>query len=511
MVAVEKGNNSIANEERFTLDAEQEAALSAMLRPESEGACLLGSDMGTGKTPICIEFCKRFGAKAVLIIAPLQTIDGWKRHMDLLGYDDLPFRQIKSGVAGQKAFADYQWRMPGVYFVGQEYFVRLGQRTELVFNKNGKPRMKNNKQVKRKVYTHAWDAVMDVVIFDEVHRSQSVDSGTHMVLMEMGAPKYKIGASGTPTGNSFDGAYAVTKWLWPHRAEPNIYYWRAKWAETVYDPFAAHNQKVVGELVPGAYFASLPCYIRIESDLDIEVDDQKIWVDLLPEQRRVYDELEKQMVAWIQDHPMVVKLPVTKRTRQRQATLALPTLVPILDDSGEIIDYDITFSDDAPSSKVDRMWSILEKPEDFNGEPAIIFTDSQIFGRVLAKQINMHYGKDLAYEWSGKISRKKRDAIKQSFLNGEFKYLVAVIKAAGTGTDQLQEVAANILFVSLDDSRIENEQGIGRAVRRGQKARLVKIRRLMARDTIDSGQLSSQTQQALRMNAILRKRAKVKS
>ena len=116
----------------------------------------------------------------------------------------------------------------------------------------------------------------------------------------------------------------------------------------------------------------------------------------------------------------------------------------------------------------------------------------------------------MAYEWSGKVSKKKRAEVKEAFLNGEFKYLVAVIKAAGTGTDRLQEVAANILFISLDDSRIENEQGVGRAVRRGQKSLVVKIRRLMARDTIDSGQLSSQTQQALRMNAILRKRARAK-
>lgn len=507
MVAMEKGSDNRADES-FVLDAEQEAALEYMLRPEADGACLLGSDMGTGKTAISIEFCKRISAKTVLIIAPLQTVDGWERHMELLGYNGLPFRQIMPGKDGQKAFADYQWQIPGVYFVGQEYFVRLGQRTEPVFNKNGQPRMKNKKQVKRKVYTHAWDASMDVVIFDEVHRSQSVESGTHMVLMEMAIPKYKIGASGTPTGNSFDGAYAVTKWLWPHLAEPNIYYWRAKWAETVWDKFAVKNQRTVGELNPGAFFASLPCYIRIESDLDIEVDDQKVWVDLLPEQRRVYDELEDQMVAWIKDHPMVVKLPVTKRTRQRQATLALPTLVPILDESGEIVDYDITFSDDAPSSKVDRMWSILE--DDFESEPAVIFTDSQIFGRVLAKQINMHYAEDIAYEWSGKISRKNRDEIKQRFLNGEFKYLVAVIKAAGTGTDELQYAASNMLFASIDDSRIENEQGVGRLVRRGQEAEVVKIRRLMARDTIDSGQLSSQTQQALRMNAILRKKAKVK-
>lgn len=495
---------------------EQTEAVDTMMSKKSQGACLMGSEVGTGKTLVSVEFAKRFGAKVTLIIAPLQTLGapglgGWHGTFDQQEFAH-PFRRIDSDLSGRAALADYQWNVPGVYFIGQEYFVRLGWKKVQQFNRNKTPKMKlsrkNNtmEEVWKNERLPLWGrTVPDLVIFDEVHRAQNGSSVTNDTLM--GGPgqrggmnaRYKIGASGTPYGNSFDGAWAVTRWLWPHLVDSSIYVWRSKWCEVVYDHFAVRNQKVVGELVEGAFFNSLPCYIRIESDLDIEMDAKDVIVTISPEQRRIYTELENSMVAWIQDNPMVTSFPIVKRIRQRQATLGVPTLIP--DGEGG---FDVRFALDCESVKIDSTWSILEK--DFEHEPTVIFTDSQIFADVIVYRLNSRYGEDSARKWSGKVTRKLRDQHKQDFIEGKFKYLVAVIRSSGTGTDGLQFAARNMLYFSSDDSRIDNEQSIGRLVRRGQTADKVRLRRLIAKDTIDSGQLSKHMRDALRANKILKKR-----
>lgn len=496
--------------EPMTLTDEQQEALDRMLSTESQGACALASDMGTGKTVLSVEACKALNAKVVLVIGPLQTLgkplkegdersEGW--HGTFMQQQfPYPFRQIKSDEKGKATLADYQWNVPGVYFIGQEMFTKMGWEIKEDLDPRGNVKKDKKGKAKRKYQRLAvWGLTKpDVVIFDEIHRIQNADSRTFNTLMGAGQSHagglqagFKIGASGTITGNTFDGAWAVTRWLWPDLIDQSIYVWRAKWAEIEYDHFAVRNQKVVGEKEPGAFFNSLPCYIRHEARNDIEIDEKNVEVVLYDEQRRVYNELEQMQVAWIKENPMVTSFPIVKRTRQRQATLGMPSVTE---------DGDVSFDLECESVKIDSMWSILEN--DFEGEPAIIFTDSQQFAEVLVHRI----GQQFARKWSGKVSQKKRAEIKKAFIDGEFPYLVAVIAASGTGTDGLQFACRNLLYMSSDDSRIDNEQSVARVVRRGQAAKLVRIRRLIALDTIDSGQLSSQIEAAIRMNRILKAR-----
>ncbi len=498
--------------EPMILSDEQQQAVNSMKDAMPSGGALLASEMGTGKTGIGVEFCIQTDAQTILVIAPLQTMGapdegGWWGTFDQQG-STLPFRQIDSQKSGKQALADYQWSVPGIYFVGQEYFVSIGQDTVPVMIRKGVPKIakKTGKPLTKRVDNGTWSTVKpDAVIFDEVHRAQSVESRTHEVLMLLDA-KFKIGASGTPTGNSFDGAYAVCKWIWPHLAERNIYDWRDKWAEVEYDHFAVRNQKTVGEKVEGAYFNSLPCYIRIESEDEFDIDDQIVLVELSSEQRRIYDELDLQMVAWINDNPMVTKLPVTKRVRQRQATLAMPSIRWFENPKTGEQDFEVSFDNNCQSSKIEKSYKILE--QDFENLPSLIFTDSQLFARVLTWRLNQRYGEGSAREWSGKVTRKKRNEDKKAFIAGEYKYMVAVIAAAGTGTDGLQLATDNMLYMSASDSRIDNLQSMKRLARRGQKSAVVKIRRLHAIDTIDSGQHSKQQEQALRMNRIMKRKTR---
>lgn len=449
--------------ERLVPTPEQEEAIVKMVSEKSGGA-LNASTMGAGKTLKAVEAVRRRGDKIVLLIAPLGTRLGWQATFERQGVG-LPFKWLNSTKQGKGFVEDWQWGKSGVYFVGTEYFVRQGW--------SGKKR------------TSIWANEPDIVLFDEAHRSQNRQSKTYKTLNQVWAPM-KISMSGTPTGNSFEGAWSVTKWLWPSLIDRSYYVWREKWCELEYDYFDPSGRKVVGEKKPGAFFNSLPCYIRLESELDVDLVEEQVFVELSATQRRAYSKLEKDLIVWVEDNPLVVEFPITLRTRLRQATLGMFSV----DEAGEV-----TFRDDCKSSKLDALQDILGNR--IEGEKALILTDSKKFANVICARI------DNALPWHGDVSQAQREKYKEEFISGDAQYLVAVTSAIAEGVDGLQHATRNIVWVSRSDNRILNEQAMKRIHRNGQKQQVQSFE-IVALDTYDSGVISEQMTKALLMNRTLK-------
>jgi superfamily II DNA or RNA helicase len=452
--------------EALTPTALQQKAIDKIIA-EPTRAALNGSTMGAGKTLIAVEVAKGLDAETILLIAPLGTRLGWKVTFERQGVK-LPFKWINSTKDGKQAFEDWQWQLPGIYFVGVEYFVRMGWA--------GGKRTSN------------WSKEADLVLFDEVHRSQNRNSKTYRTIKAVKGG-FKLSMSGTPTGNKFDGAWAVTRWLWSDLITPSYHGWVSDWCKTEYDHFAPGNRKVVGELNPGSFFNSLPCYIRIESDLKVSIDEDVRYVELTAQQRKAYSQLEDNMIAWVEGNPLVVEFPITLRARLRQATLGMFTV----EDSGEV-----TFADDCKSSKIDAMLDILHN--DWDDEPALILTDSRKFADVVVSRLNG------AAAWHGNVSQSEREDRKKQFLDGDIRYIVAVTSAIAEGVDGLQHATRNILWLSRSDNRLLNEQAMARVMRQGQK-KTVRSIEIIALDTYDSGVLSSHIERAIEMNKILKERS----
>jgi len=454
--------------EPLTPTAEQDEAIVRMVW-EPSGAALNASTMGAGKTLKAVEVVKRRGDEFVLLIAPLGTRLGWRTTFERQGVD-LPFKWLNSTKQGKANLDDWMRAVPGIYFVGTEYFVRLGW--------NGRYR------------TKVWAQEPDVVLFDEAHRSQNRHSKTYKTLKQLGA-SFKLSMSGTPTGNSFSGAYAVTKWLWPDHVENSFYNWRDRWCDLQRDYFDPTGYKVIGERTPGAFFNSLPCYIRLESELDVPLVEEQVFVELSAVQKRAYKTLEKEMVLWVEDNPLVVEFPVTLRTRLRQATLGMFSVT---------VEGDVVFDDDCKSSKIDALEDILKNR--IEGEPALILTDSRKFADVVCARIPG------SVPWHGEVSQAQREKHKKAFIAGDVKYVVAVISAIAEGVDGLQHATRNVVWLSRSDNRILNEQAIKRVHRNGQKERVHSFD-IIALDTYDSGVISDQLSQALDMNRTLKSEYKL--
>lgn len=452
----------------LTPTGEQAEAIRRMVC-EPTRAALNASTMGSGKTLKAVEVVKALGAETVLLIAPLGTRLGWKVTLERQGVD-LPFKWINSTKKGKQCADDWQWQLPGVYFVGVEFFVRQA------FDEY-------------EARTKMWTPQPDVVLFDEVHRSQNRKSKTHKALKAVKGG-YKLAMSGTPTGNSFSGAWAVTRWLWPDVVQASYWGWVNKWCAVEYDHFAPQGKKIVGEKNPGEFFNSLPCYVRIESEFDEELVEEQEYVELSAGQRKAYDELEKTMVTWVKEQPIVVDVPIALRIRLRQATLGLFEL----DDEDNIV-----FADDCKSVKLDTMFDVLA--DRFDGESCLILTDSRKFADVTVGRLRE--AGHVAEAWHGNVSQVKREQVKEAFVGGSCKYVVAVIAAIAEGVDGLQNGTRNMLWLNRSDNRILNEQAVKRVHRQGQQ-HTVRSVELVAVDTYDQGVLSAQLQGAIAMNRTLK-------
>ena len=108
-----------------------------MLRPKADGGCLLGAEVGTGKTLISLEFCRRYNAQVILAVVPKNTIPQWAETAERLGLA-LPVRQISSTKAGMAAMSDLKWVRRGLYLITHQLFEAWSWREEPVIDRKPK-------------------------------------------------------------------------------------------------------------------------------------------------------------------------------------------------------------------------------------------------------------------------------------------------------------------------------------------------------------------------------------
>ena len=433
---------------KFTPTPHQEEAIQRILN-EPTRAALVGSELGTGKTLQAVEAIRRIGNEVNLVTAPLHTRDGWESTFERQTGERMRFANTKTK-PGREAMADLEWGVPGTYFMGRE-LARLQD----------------------------WSAVdVGTYVSDECHSWSSNSSRGFKANMRM-KPDFAIAQSATWFGSSFENAWAVPRVLWPEHTPGSYWLWRGEWCKLEYDPYARDKKKVTGEKNPGKWVNSLPCYIKLLSDLP-ELEPTIIRYTLNNTQRRMYREMEEQSLTWLKENPLAADLPIVQRIRLREIALATPEL-----DADGVLH----FPADAKSSLFEVM-SDLES--DLIGEQVLMGTHSAKFARYVAGRMRS------TFAWTGVVSGEAKAEAKADFVAGRVKNIVATQKAIGEGVDSLQHASRVIFELSLDDSPIMNQQFRGRLNRRGQLRRVLDYR-FVASDTIDDPQHESLLKKELQM------------
>lgn len=447
-----------------------------------DGTALVTSGVGGRKTLVAVEVGVRMKLDTIMVICPRNTIPTWMKTILAQDPDAKVFR-MDSTPKGKAAYTSLLMEEKGWFLCTPQWFLR-----------------------KR------WTGVTpDLAIFDEIHTAGSYSNRSRAAMHQLLAHR-RIGMSGTPIRNKWENMWSLIRWLWPHLMKETFWVWRRKQAGK-YDPFALQNWKVTGEKVPGQLVNSLPCYIQhlarercceFHPNGFLDLDEPTVYVnkiELSTNQKRFYQQMEKDYVAWLTTPdeagklPVVAELPIVARGMLRTCSLGLPS---INQETGKLY-----FEDNCESPKLDAENGLLSVLEQLDGSPVIVYTHDKRFTKVMVKRLNKAGHR--AVEWSGDISASQREVIKAGFIAGDWDVLVAVIGAIGTGTDGIQYASSTEIWVSESDDGTDNEQGRGRLDRPGQRTQVLRIY-LRGIGTMDEGVTSKQIQQALTLNKALRKK-----
>lgn len=464
----------------------QEADIRRIVKSVTPKAgALVVSAPGAGKTIVGVEVARRLKPKTILVIAPQGTHKGaWGRTFTRQMGPEFEPRRVDGTAKGKLALASLRWGDAGVFIMTPQWLARQD----------------------------FWSAIEpDMVIFDEIHMAGNYGIATQKRLHELHSP-IRLGLSGTPLRNKFENAWSLVRWIEPALMPLNFYLWRIRECETEYDPFAPQNRRVVGELEPGKLMNSLGCYVAhmqrekccrfhpkgflagLKAPIRIERD-----VAMTPRQRKFYQEMEGHLVSSLSEPneegvvPVRAELPVVARGMLRFCANGLPSVDPETEK--------LFFEVDCESPKIDQM---LLDMEGLDSEKFLILTHSRRFIAPLMHRLEK--AGYTAFEWSGAVTQKRRDKALTEFRTGKLEVIVGQIGAIGTGTDGIQDVCNNVLWISLDDDPTSNTQGRGRLDRLGQRTQVTEIE-YRSEGTIDEGIYSKQMLDMLRLGQSLKRAA----
>lgn len=453
----------------------------------TQRSALIGSEMGTGKTHEAIALDQLWWGetkKPTLVITPLNTISSpWiqkyseqEPEVDVYPIDRKDREQFLRAL--KKGSADvFLMHWDALRFMVPE------------FNKNG--------------------IKFGTVIADEVHRASNRKAQATRHLYNVVAA-HKLGLSGTASGDKPWNLWSILHWLYP---KTYTSYWSFTKTYAVQDTKEVWHKNSEGESQLASYrtFTGVqntdrlhrqmdPFYVRhlkrekccehhpdgVMWWLPDKVYD-RIWVDLSPAQRRIYNQMRDKMVAWVGEHedsPLVAGQVVSQLMRLTQIADATPASVETITVYDPKKDKDvqhtkITLAE--PSSKID---AVKEYIQDAVGKQFLVYTSFKQVAN-LAQQSFARAG-ITSVILSGDTSEDVRQNIVDRFRAGEFQVFIGVIAAAAEGVDGLQYATDTAIYLDRTWSTIKNKQSEDRLHRGGTKD-TVHIVDVMARDTVDFG------------------------
>lgn len=433
------------------------------------GTGLLACCLGSGKTYTALTSAGaslKYDAKEpknarVLIVAPLHTIDGWRRHVrEVWG---LELRECAAKGADRKANLEALWdrNEKGVFFIGWSLMTARNKHKK----KDKRGRMVSAPD------THAFGGTLfDILIADEVHRACNHKSLNSKVLCRIRA-KRRLALSATPAGNIPANIFGALHFLWPVRYT-SFTRFADFFFKSQFNPFSESGYgKLYGEEKwPGRVRATTPCWVSVTRQEALpelaDVDIRRVAATMTRDQKRIYRAWRDKAIAWLDDHPVAVNLPVVLDTRLQQATLAQPIVMEhaLQTREGGVKEV-VTFDKDARSGKIDALLDILQ---DLGDERVIVFTHSRKFLTPLRWRL------EKAGYRVEQVSGDDHEGWRTFRDDHGVQILLAVVSAIAEGVDGLQTDCHTEIWLSRDSSLVINEQAQGRLHRSGQKRGVVR-------------------------------------
>ena len=306
------------------------------------------------------------------------------------------------------------------------------------------------------------DGIIGMVVVDEVHKCKNPKAKQTEGLLELDT-HYKLGLTGTPIVNSPLDLYAMMKWL--NRTVPPKTYFEAKYC--IKGGF--EDREVIGYKNLDDLAFDFNCWTlrRTKAEcLDLpEKTVQTYYVDLLPEQKKLYKEIQKDLrerSAAI----MAAASPMGQLVGLKKATSCPPRVME-------------TFPPEA-CAKLESLLDIVEEVI-ASGQKIVIFCYHVFTIEYLNWALRKHgYNPALIY---GAISNEVREANEHAFQTiPECNIILGNYQTMGTGINLT--ASSTIVEYELPWTAADEEQAQDRCHRIGQ-FNPVNIIRLVTRGTYD--------------------------
>jgi len=422
---------------KATLRAYQERGFSWNINNLLNGfGTVLADDMGLGKTiqAICtVLYLKEQGfiQKRIVIVVPTSLLNNWEKELQRF--------------APSLSYFSY-------YGLGREL-----QESDILITTYDIVRRDLPKLKKEKI---------DCLIIDEAQKIKNQNTEISKAVKSLKV-KYKIALSGTPVENNLSELWSIFDFALPKylKSLKEFQKYYAKDIEIKKDTYKAQKLKKI----------TSPFMLRrLKTDKNIAPDlPEKIIID-------EYSTMSKEQAALYQS--VVDESFRTMQEEESTGALVLKLIISLKQICNHPRNFDKTSPIDPKlSGKAQQLLALLETILQRN-EKVLIFTQYVEMGDILVKMIeDVLLTTPLFLE--GSLSKKKRDALVESFQNDpKHKIFILSLKAGGVG---LNLTAANhVIHYDLWFNPAVENQATDRAFRIGQK-RNVSVYRFITKESFE--------------------------
>ena len=455
-------------------------------------ASALFLDPGLGKTSITLAAIKLLKQKKVLdkvlLIAPLRVCYSvWPREVEK--WTD--FGQLKVVVlhgpdkeAKLKEDAD-------VYVINPEGLDWLLQakKTKKVSAKTGKVTTTVEVDLRR------WKSLgFDTLVIDELSKFKHTTTNRFKALkLVLNTFRRRWGLTGSPASNGLMDLFGQCYILDQGRTlGPYITHYRMKYFNPSHDGFSwvireGAEEEIYERLAPLALRMAANDYLDMPALIE-----NNIRVDLPDDVRRVYDQLEEDLIAKLDEKVVVASTAAAASIKCRQVA-----------NGGLYLDPEVQALVKLPKSK--REWvnlhhekidALADLIDELQGSPLLVAYD---FEHDLDR-LRERLGQDVPYIGGG-VSAKRSAELERAWNQGHLPVLLGHPQAMGHGLN-LQEVGHHVAWHSMTWDYELYDQFIRRVLRQGNKSKKVFVHHIMARGTIDEVMLTALKSKRKGQNAL---------
>lgn len=407
---------------------------------------LLGMEMGTGKSKVAVDLVVNWGCTATLVLCPKSVMGVWRREFEKWAPGKFMVTVLDGN--GTVATRTDEARRTHEALASVPHVIVI-----------------NYDSAKMEPFaTWATSQRWDCVIADEAHRAKGHNTAVSKFCGKVGrVARRRLALTGTPLTHSPLDAFGIGRFLDPGLFGTGWIHFSNRYAlkNNPHVPQMVTGFKNLDELQQRLGLVTYQCRAADVLDLPpVQHHDRHTEMSKLA--RRIYNDLETELIAEIEHGVVTAKNALVKLIRLQQVTSGF--VQPDENDRIEELD----------TAKADLLTDLLE---DMSGHPVVVFCrfrhDLDAVQRV-AEQLKLSYGE---------LSGRRRDGLTElSEMNPKIQVLGAQIQSGGVGIDLTR--ASYGIYYSMCWSLGDYDQSVARLHRPGQ-TRPVSFYHLICPGTVD--------------------------